>query len=91
MTNPSTGKPDDVLSIEIISADEEFTFDFQKTTKVSEAIDAAVNQFELNAADKYTLKFPGDKGEKLDPNRPLVSYGLADGASLVLTSHGGGV
>lgn len=91
MTTDTHGNSDKTLSIEIVSADDDAIFEFAKTDKVSDVIGKAVSEFKLNPNDKYTLKFPGEKGEKLDPQQPLASYHLADGAQLVLTSHGGGV
>lgn len=67
------------------------TFTFDKTTKVSEVIDAAVKAFGFAAGDKFDLVFPDKPGEPLQHNRPLVSYHIVDGTELLLTSTGGGV
>jgi hypothetical protein len=84
-------KPDHSVTVTISTADEDREFSFPKTTKVSEVVTAAVNAFELDPKDVYSLALADKPSEKLDPSRPLVSYKVEDGTKLVLSSKGGGV
>lgn len=67
-----------------------FTAEFPKTTKVSEIIEAAISKMGLDgAADAFEV-FHGDK--ELKPiERPLVSFGLKDGDTLLIAAIGSGV
>lgn len=65
-------------------------FTFPKTEKAENVIEAlkADADLKLTAGGKYDLVFDG---RKLDPNRPLVSYGIEDGANIQVSADGGGV
>jgi len=58
---------------------------FPKTMKVSEAATQAATKLGFAAEGTYTFSF---KGETLDRQRPLVSYGLKDGDTVILTDIG---
>jgi hypothetical protein len=58
---------------------------FPKTDKVGQVIDAVVAHFGFATNGKYELSF---KGETLKPERPLVSYGIKTGDTLVFTELG---
>lgn len=90
-TAGGAGKPDKDIAIEVSSADADATFKVPKTTKVSELITKAMAEFGLDPNDVYSLALPGKPGEPLQGDRPLVSYGLDDGARVLLTSKAGGV
>lgn len=61
------------------------TFSFPKTAKVGDAASEAAAKLGFSAQGTYTFSF---KGETLDRNRPLVSYGLKDGDVVILTDLG---
>jgi len=84
-------KPDHSVTVVICTPDEDREFTFPKTTKISEVISAAVEVFELDPKDVYSLALADKPTEKLAPDRPLVSYKIEDGTKLVLSSKGGGV
>ena len=84
-------KPDDSFTVIVSTADEDREFTFPKTTKISEVITTVVNAFGLDPKDVYSLALADKPSEKLEPNRPLVSYKIEDGTKLVLSSKGGGV
>lgn len=84
-------KPDHSVTVIISTADEDQEFTFPKTTKISEVIAAVVSAFHLDPKDVYSLALADKPSEKLDPDRPLVSYKIEDDTKLVLSSKGGGV
>jgi hypothetical protein len=86
-----TDKPDHTVAVIISTPDEDREFMFPRTTKISEVISTAVEAFKLDPKDVYSLALADKPSEKLDPNRPLVSYNVEDGTKLVLSSKGGGV
>ena len=65
-------------------------FTFSKTEKVEDVLDElkADADLKLAAGGKYDLVF---ENKKLDPKRPLVSYGIEDGANIQVSADGGGV
>lgn len=65
-------------------------FTFSQQTKVIDVIKAAVERFGFPPGDNYSLLRDKDKTE-LEPQRPLVSYGIEDGEILTLSATGGGV
>src|SRR6266704_7046599 len=86
------GMPDKELTIEIISADDDETFTFERNAKIKEVINTAVTKFGLEPKDAYDLTFSDRPKEPLEHERPLGSYHeIHDGTKLVLTSRGGGV
>jgi len=78
------------LRLEIQTPVGDWTQDFPKTTKVSEVIQATLEHFGLAPGD-YQMRLVSN-GETLQPDRPLVSYHLEDGAAVMLIpAQGGGV
>ncbi|MCC6179452.1 MAG: hypothetical protein IT305_29435 [Chloroflexi bacterium] len=66
-----------------------YTATFPKTAKVSEVIVAVVEAMSLADGDAFELAW---NGEVLQPTtRPLVSFGLEDGAQLDLVATGAAV
>jgi hypothetical protein len=61
------------------------TLTFLKTTKIGEAATTAATKLGFSPEGTYTFSF---RGETLERNRPLVSYGLKDGDTVVLTDIG---
>jgi len=66
-------------------------FSFPKQTKISEVIKQAVSIFGFAEGDNFELMLSTNTDEALQPERPLVSYGIKDGDILILTSTGSGV
>jgi len=75
------------IQVEIQTPVGDWTQDFNKTAKVSEVIQAVLEHFGL-AAGNYELRNVATN-ETLQPNRPLVSYQLEDGAALMLVPEQG--
>ena len=61
---------------------------FEKTTKIVDVVAAIVAAMNLTEGDAFELAF---NGEVLAPERPLVSFGLEDGADLDLIASGAAV
>ena len=79
----------DDVTLEIATPNGVFTATFEKTTKVSEVIAAAVADRELAEGDAFELVHDG---EVLQPSeRPLVSFGLHGTVTLELVATGSGV
>lgn len=83
-------KKDNILDISIQSIKGTKEFSFPKQTKISDVISQAVSAFGFASGDHFELMLAGGS-ESLSPDRPLVSYGIEDGAVLVLTATGSGV
>ena len=79
------------LSIVVQSTRGTKTLSFPKTAKISDVINAAVAAFGFVPGDRFELALATNPGEVLLPERPLVSYHVADGMVFLLTSIGGGV
>jgi hypothetical protein len=78
------------LTLTVGTPNGSFTADFPKTAKVSEVIAAAIKEKGLQGgADAFQL-FKG-KEQLAPPERPLVSFHLADGDKLLLAATGSGV
>jgi hypothetical protein len=90
-SSKSEEKADKNVTVIISTADEDREFTFPKTTKIAEVISTAVSAFNLDPKDVYSLALADKPSEKLDPNKPLVSYKIEDDTKLVLSSKGGGV
>lgn len=84
-------KLDLAVTVIISTPDEDREFTFPKTTKISEVVSAAVNAFGLDPKDVYSLALADKPTDKLDADRPLVSYKIEDGTKLMLSSKAGGV
>lgn len=75
------------ISVVIRSPRGSDTFQFAKTTKVSEAIEEARQNFGFEPGS-FVLKRERD-GSVLAPERPVVSYQLDDGEVLLLVPEMG--
>lgn len=82
---------DKTLDIKIQSTRGTKDFSFAKETKIADVIAKAVAEFGFAPGDKFELVLATKPEEALQPERPLVSYHIADGAILILTAIGGGV
>ncbi|MDR8389937.1 small ubiquitin-related modifier domain-containing protein [Aliifodinibius sp. S!AR15-10] len=80
-------KSDKALTLTVITTRGEYEDTFPKTTKVQEVIDKIRDHFDLTGTGTFELIIEGSE-EELNPNRPLVSYGLEDGDELILTNDG---
>lgn len=76
-----------LLRLEIRTAVGDWTHDFDKTTKISELIEAILDHFGL-AAGNYQIRDVSND-ETLQPDRTLVSYHLESGAALMLIPEQG--
>ncbi|MFC4874166.1 hypothetical protein [Negadavirga shengliensis] len=61
---------------------------FPKTSKISEVISAVIQQFGFASNGQYELKLDSDPNIELEPQRPLVSFGIKDGDKLILIDFG---
>jgi hypothetical protein len=61
---------------------------FPKTTKVEEVIKAIIQHFGFAQNGKYELRLEREPKTALEPNRPLVSYGIKDDDVLIFTDLG---
>jgi hypothetical protein len=82
---------DKTLDIKIQSTRGTKDFSFAKETKIADVIAKAVAAFGFAPGDTFELVLATNPGEALQPERPLVSYHITDGATLILTAIGGGV
>ncbi len=73
-------RPDKGLRIVVVSPVGEWKVELDKNDKVSEVVAKSIAHFGLQEGN-YELRH---KGETLDPNRPLVSYHLENGAEVEL-------
>lgn len=81
--------PPDDITLNIATPAGLFTETFAKTTKVEDVINAAIAAKKLDPGEPFEFSF---NGEPLAPvDRPLVSFGLEDGANLDLVATGSGV
>ena len=83
-------KGDKTLTLNIGTPRGTFTAAFEKTAKVVDVIEAAIETKKLGGEPGDFEVFHGD--QKLEPiNRTLVSFGLNDGDQLLVTAQGEGV
>jgi hypothetical protein len=82
------GRSDSNITLIIRTVKGELKKDFPKTAKIAEVIAAVIQHFNFNSEGKYELNTENDPDNPLDPNRPLVSFGLKDGDVLVFTDLG---
>lgn len=64
---------------------------FAKTAKVMDVINAVVKHFNYAQNGRYELRLESDVNTPLDPNRPLVSYGIKDNDVLIFVDYGAAV
>lgn len=79
------------LDVKIQSTRGAKDFSFAKQTKIADVLANAITSFGFAPGDKFDLVLATNPGDPLQADRPLVSYHVADGTILVLTSVGGGV
>lgn len=78
------------LTLRVSTPKGSFTAEFAKTATVDDVIQAAITAKGLDGgADAFEV-FHGDT-PMAPSNRPLVSFGLADGDKLLITATGSGV
>ncbi len=82
---------DNELEIVIKTPNGDWTNTFLKTTKVAEVIAAVIQHFNYASNGKYELRLESDPDTLLQPERPLVSYGIIDGTVLVFIDFGAAV
>ncbi len=61
---------------------------FPKTAKIADVIAAVVEKFGFATNGQYELKLDSDPNIELEPQRPLVSYGIKDGDKLIFIDFG---
>ncbi len=81
-------KKDRDLTITIETTEGAWTETFAQTDKIKEVIAAVVRHFVFAADGKYELRRETDPDTPLDPERPLVSYHIKDGDTLIFTDLG---
>lgn len=86
MSDSTPGDKNLTLCIQTTSG--EFKNEFEKTTQISVVISAVVSHFGFASDGKYQLSQENDPDTALEPNRPLVSFGLKDNDVLVFTDLG---
>lgn len=79
---------DNELSVSILTTQGTWDTSFEKTTKVTEVLQAIVNHFGFASNGNYELRAEENPDIALKPDRPLVSYGIQDGDKLVFTDLG---
>lgn len=67
------------------------TLSFPKQMKVSEVIAKIVAEFGFAPGDNFDLVLASKPNEPLQKERPLVSFHLEDGTTVILTAVGSGV
>jgi hypothetical protein len=75
------------VTAQTVQGDQEESFTFEQETKVSEAAQHIADSFGLESTTDLVLFHDG---ERLQDNRPLVSYDL-NGKTVTLSSNRGGV
>ena len=79
---------DQTLDVVIKTTQGSWTTSFPKTAKVQEVIDATIRHFGFAQKGSYEIRLDRDPNTPLQPNRPLVSYGVHDGDVLIFTDLG---
>lgn len=80
---------DQDITLDIATPRGPFVGEFPKTTKVAEVINTVVSAVGLTLGEQFELVY---NGAVLQPTeRPIVSFGLEDGAKLELVATGSGV
>lgn len=81
-------KEDKNLTIKIETTEGTWENDFDKTAKVQEVISAVIQHFGFASNGKYELRLESDPNTALSPERPLISYHINDGDTLIFTDLG---
>ncbi|GAA4459316.1 hypothetical protein GCM10023189_32840 [Nibrella saemangeumensis] len=84
----SPGSSDQTITVKIQTAQGEFVRDFDKNQTIQDIIQAVKAHFNFSADGTYELRLKGSSDDPFMPQRPIVSYGLKDGAVLVFTDLG---
>jgi hypothetical protein len=87
----ANGQEKHSLSVTIHTGRGSDTREFDKNAKVEEVISWAIERFGLSASEPWEVIQQGSEDGPLEPQRPLVSYGIEDGDVLVVSAAGGGV
>lgn len=82
-----TGQTVLTLTVKEFQGDQVEQFEFEQQTKVSDAIEVIVEEFNAESINDPTLFHDG---ERLQDNRTLVSYHL-DGETVILAASTAGV
>lgn len=82
------GGSDKDLEITIQTTKGPWKTSFPKTTKVQEVILAVISHFGFAADGNYQLHLENDADTPLNPQQPLVSFGIKDGDVLIFTDLG---
>ncbi len=77
------------IALTIVTPRGPFTGSFPKTTKVSDVIEAVIAAVGLAPDERFDLVHNGTVLQPVE--RPIVSFGLADGDQLELVATGSGV
>lgn len=83
-----SGRNDSILSIVIKTTQGKWAIDFPKTAKVQDVINAVIQHFGFSTNGKYELRLEREPNTPMQPERPLVSYGVKDGDVLIFTDLG---
>ena len=79
---------DKELQIQIQTTKGTWDTSFPKTTKVQEIIQAVISHFGFAADGHYQLHLENNPDTPLNPQQPLVSFGIKDGDILIFTDLG---
>ncbi len=90
-TQPNAGRSDNDLEVTIHTTQGDWTTTFDKNTKVDAVIKAAVDHFHFASPGNYQLSIGTEPVKVLEPQRPLVSYGIKDGDEIDFTDLGDAV
>lgn len=77
-----------LLFIVVPTKPEPWEVTFQNTTKIEEVISAVIEEFEFASNGQYELKLDSDPDVELEPQRPLISYGIKDNDKLIFIDFG---
>jgi hypothetical protein len=76
------------LSLTVETTQGSWKQDFPRNDKVEQVIQAVVRHFGFAPDGNYELRLKASPNEALNPERPLVSYHIEDGAVLIFTDLG---
>lgn len=81
-------KEDKFLELIIETTQGIWEHSFEKTEKVHDVIQSIINYFHFATDGHYEIRLASNPNEILEPERPLVSYHIADKDVLVFTDLG---
>ncbi|MCH8902484.1 MAG: hypothetical protein IIA45_01010 [Bacteroidetes bacterium] len=76
------------ISLIIKSTQGDWSSSFSQTLKIQELINEVREHFGFASDGSYELRLESDPNNTLDPVRPIVSFQLKDGDSLIFTDLG---